>query len=164
MVRPCLSTSPPSRVAGSSIAVTRYPCDSTASRTPSCSARRSGAPDPAEHRDVAVHDHLVLDEDAVGAVVDARRLDDRPVAPLEHVDVLLPLAQGQPGVDGAGARDVRDDPVREPGRRSADESEATVHSLTLGARVTPPTYGQSARHPAYRGAGARGNGLDPDAT
>ena len=87
----------------------------------------------AQHRDVAVHDDLVLDEDTVGAVVDRRRLDDRPAAALQHVDVLLPLSLGQRRVDGTGAGDVRHEPVREAGRGSADEREATVHALTLGA-------------------------------
>ena len=115
------------------------------------------APGPAQHRDVAVHDDLVLDEDAVGAVVDRRRLDDRPAAPAEHVDVLLPLPQGQLAVDGAGALDVRHDPVRETGRGSADEREATVHALTLGCRHTV----DSARRAGYGIPGAR---LSPKAT
>ena len=83
-----------------------------------------------------MHDDLVLDEDAVGAVVGRWRLDDRPAAPAEHVDVLLPLPQGQVAVDRPGALDVRHDPVRESGRGTADEGKATVHALTLGCRHT----------------------------
>ncbi len=74
-----------------------------------------GRTGPAQHRDVTVHDDLVLDEDAVGAVVGRWRLDDRPAAPAEHVDVLLPLPEGQLAVDRPGALDVRHDPVRESG-------------------------------------------------
>jgi hypothetical protein len=80
-----------------------------------------------------VHDDLVLDEDAVRTVVGRGCLDDRPAPPAQHVDILLPLPQGERAVDRPGPLDVRHDPVRESRRRTADEREATVHALTLGA-------------------------------
>ena len=95
----------------------------------------------------------------------ARRLDDRPAAALEHVDVLLPLPQGQRRVDGAGARDVRHEPVREARGGSADEREATVHALTLGRalRWTAPGGSATVGRATQRAVACR-NGLDPHAT
>ena len=123
-----------------------------------------GGAGPAQHRDVAVHDDLVLDEDAVGAVVGRDGLDDRPAPSAQHVDVLLPLPQRELGIDSAGALDVRHETVREPGGRTADEREATVHALTLGA-----AYGGGVRAtrvhrrpPGLREALSR-KGLDPHA-
>ena len=154
-----MSTSPPSSVPGASIldgavAVRRHGLAHA-----DALAATLGRTGPAQHRDVTVHDDLVLDEDAVGTVVRRRRLDDRPAAPAEHVDVLLPLPQGQVAVDRPGALDVRHDPVRESGRRTADEGKATVHALTLGAGIRWKRPGGSAP-----GTPFSLKGLDPHAT
>ena len=69
----------------------------------------------AQDGDVAEHDDLVLDEDAVRAVVDGGGLANVPTSTLQCGAVLRPLPQCEIGVDRRRPLDVGDDPVREPG-------------------------------------------------
>jgi hypothetical protein len=71
-----------------------------------------------DHGQVAVHDHRVLDEHAVGALVDRGYIDRGPASALECADVVEPLAESEVRVDRR-AFDVRDETVGEVRARTS---------------------------------------------
>ena len=66
-----------------------------------------------DHREVAVDDHRVLDEDRVGQLVGGGDLGRGPAGRVQRVDVRLPLALRELDVDLA-ALDVGDQSVSQP--------------------------------------------------
>ncbi len=80
-------------------------------------------PGSADDREIAVHDHGVLDEDRVGTVVGRLDLGQRPAGRDEGGDIRMPLPVGAVEVDGL-ALDMRDQPVVKARTRSADEGAA----------------------------------------
>ena len=74
----------------------------------------------ADHGQVVVHQHGVLDERRVRAVAGGRDLDDLPALGGQRRDIPLPLAEGETRVDG-GPVEVGQQSVGQSGTRTTDQ-------------------------------------------
>ena len=125
----CSSTSPPSRVPGSSIRTIRYA---------ELAQRRLGAVGlrlalvrarPRHHREVVQHDHGVLHEHGVGAVGRRSDLDGLPAVLVQRRHVRVPLAARERDVDRRAVQ-VGQQTVRQTRTGTADQC-SLCHAVTL---------------------------------